>query len=81
MVFVYVERIVDAIVIIILRVKIITLQCKWDVVNPNMYSLMKRVGFKVQEAKRLMGLKAHQDGGRLASFLQWRIAVGSMRRG
>jgi hypothetical protein len=31
---------------------------------------MKQTDFKVQEAKRLMGLKAHQDGGRLATFLE-----------
>jgi len=37
------------------------------------------IDFKVREAKRLMGLKVHQDGVKLANSLEWRSAVASVR--
>lgn len=35
-------------------------------------------GYKVREAKRLMHLKVHQDGVKLANSLKWRSMVASM---
>jgi hypothetical protein len=36
------------------------------------------IGFIVREAKRLMGLKVHQDGAKLANFLEFISFAGNL---
>lgn len=40
---------------------------------------VNEIDLRVQEVKRLMGLKTHHDGFKLVNSLEWWSAVASMR--